>query len=257
VRNLNVTLMQCDLDWHDPPANRAHFERLLGQARGADLVLLPEMFATGFTMEPRACAEDPDGPSVQWLRTNAAELGAAIGGSLAMQVEGGFRNRFVLATPDGAVQHYDKRHLFRMAGEQHSYDAGNARIVFAWQGWRLCAQVCYDLRFPVWSRARGDYDALLYVANWPARRREHWRALLLARAIENQCFVIGVNRTGIDGKGIEYSGDSLVIDPWGRTLLDAGTREGAHAVMLEAATLAECREKFPVHLDADQFELRS
>jgi predicted amidohydrolase len=255
MRNLNIALVQTELTWQDPPANRARLERAVEEARGADLVLLPEMFATGFTMEPQACAEDMDGPTVEWLRAQAASTGAAVGGSLAMHVDGGYRNRFLLATPDGALQHYDKRHLFRMAGEQNHYVAGAERVVFAWQGWRLCAQVCYDLRFPVWSRNRGDYDALLYVANWPARRREHWRALLVARAIENQCFVLGVNRTGLDGKGIEYAGDSLVIDPWGRVLCDPQRREGVHAAMLEAATLEECREKFPVHLDADAFDL--
>lgn len=255
MRNLNIALVQTELTWHDPPANRARLERALAEARGADLVLLPEMFSTGFTMEPQACAEDMDGPTVAWLCEQSAALGAAVGGSLVIREGEGYRNRFLLATPDGRLQHYDKRHLFRMAGEQNHYVAGCERVIFEWQGWRLGAQVCYDLRFPVWSRNRGDMDALLYVANWPARRREHWRALLVARAIENQCFVVGVNRTGIDGKGVEYSGDSMVIDPWGHVLCDPLRREGVHEVMLEAATLDDCREKFPVHLDADAFEL--
>ncbi len=256
MRNLNVSLLQCDLVWHDPPANRARIGLQLAEARGADLVVLPEMFATGFTMEPAACAEDAGGPTVDWMRAQSKTLGAAVAGSLSVREGGAFRNRFYVVTPDDAVAHYDKRHLFRMAGEHQVYEAGAARRVVEWQGWRLCLQVCYDLRFPVFSRNRGDYDVLVYVANWPARRREHWRALLLARAIENQCFVIGVNRVGIDGKGVEYTGDSLVIDPWGRLLLDAASVPGLHEVMLEGTTLEDCREKFPVQLDADRFDLR-
>jgi len=255
VQDLSVTIFQQDLAWQDAPANRAHFGRLLPAAAGSALALLPEMFATGFTMEPAGCAEAPDGPTVQWLRGQAAQHGCAIAGSLAIGEAGAFRNRLLFARPDGMLQHYDKRHLFRMAGEHRSYVPGSERRVIGWAGWRLCPQVCYDLRFPVWSRNRGDYDALLYVANWPARRREHWRALLLARAIENQAWVIGVNRTGLDGKGVEYAGDSLVIDPWGRVVLDAGGAAGVHRVTLSAATLAECREKFPVHLDADAFRI--
>ncbi|MBP6382093.1 MAG: amidohydrolase [Pseudomonadales bacterium] len=255
MQDLSVTIFQQDLAWRDAPANRAQFERLLPAAAGSALALLPEMFATGFTMEPAGCAEALDGPTVCWLREQAARHGCAIAGSLAIEETGTFRNRFLLARPDGALAHYDKRHLFRMAREHLSYVAGSERRVIDWAGWRLCPQVCYDLRFPVWSRNRGDYDALLYVANWPARRREHWRALLVARAIENQAWVIGVNRTGVDGEGIEYAGDSLVIDPWGRLALDAGSAAGVHRVTLAAQTLAQCREKFPAHLDADAFRL--
>jgi omega-amidase len=255
MQDLKVAIFQQELAWQDPPANRAHFERLLPGARGAALALLPEMFATGFTMEPAGCAEAPDGPTASWLRAQAELLGCAIGGSLALCDGADFVNRFVLARPDGATESYDKRHLFRMGGEHLSYVAGGRRKVIEWAGWRLCPQICYDLRFPVWSRNRGDYDALLYVANWPARRRAHWRALLIARAIENQSWVIGVNRVGVDGKGIEYAGDSLVIDPWGVVVLDAGSEAGVHAATLSAATLAECRTKFPVQLDADAFRI--
>ena len=255
MQDLIVTIFQQDLAWQDAPANRAQFGHLLTAAAGSALALLPEMFATGFTMEPDACAEGMDGPTAGWLREQAARHGCAIAGSLAIEEGGAFRNRFLFARPDGALEHYDKRHLFRMAGEHRSYVPGSERCVVCWQGWRLCPQVCYDLRFPVWSRNRGDYDALLYVANWPARRREHWRALLVARAIENQAWVIGVNRTGVDGKGIEYAGDSMVIDPWGRVEFDAGSVACVHTATLSAAVLAECREKFPVHLDADAFRI--
>jgi predicted amidohydrolase len=255
MQDLKIAIFQQDLVWQDAPANRARFGRLLPAARGCALALLPEMFATGFTMEPGACAEDADGPTVDWLRAQAAACGCAVCGSLALRAGPGFRNRFLFARPDGALDHYDKRHLFRMAGEHHSYVAGAQRAVVAWQGWRLCLQVCYDLRFPVWSRNRGDYDALVYVANWPARRREHWRALLVARAIENQCWVVGVNRTGVDGKGVDYAGDSLVVDPWGRVELDAGSAAGVFTATLSAAALAECRARFPGHLDAAAFRI--
>jgi predicted amidohydrolase len=255
MRNLTIALLQTELVWEDPPANRVRLGTLLAEARGADLVLLPEMFATGFTMTPEHCAEETEGPTLAWMRAQAADLGALLAGSLAVREGAAYRNRLLFVDPEGKVAHYDKRHLFRMAGEHNSYAAGERRVVQSWQGWRLCSQVCYDLRFPVWSRNRGDYDVLLYVANWPARRREHWRTLLVARAIENQCYVIGVNRVGLDGKGIEYSGDSLVVDPWGRIVLDAGSRAGVHEALLEASVLEDCREKFPVHLDADAFDL--
>ena len=257
MQDLSVTIFQQDLAWQDAPANRAQFARLLPAAAGSALVVLPEMFATGFTMEPAVCAEDMNGASIGWMCERAARLDAAIGGSLVVREASGFRNRFVLARPDGALECYDKRHLFRMAGEHHSYLDGERRVLIEWRGWRLCPMVCYDLRFPVWSRNRGDYDVLVYVANWPARRREHWRALLLARAIENQAFVVGVNRVGVDGKGVDYAGDSLVIDPWGKVLLDAGSDAGVHALSLSAATLTECREKFPAHLDGDAFTVGS
>ena len=257
MRDLNLVLLQQTLMWQDPPVNRARFGALLDAVTGADLVLLPEMFSTGFTMEPAVCAEDMNGASIGWMCERAARLDAAIGGSLVVREASGFRNRFVLARPDGALECYDKRHLFRMAGEHHSYLAGERRVLIEWRGWRLCTMVCYDLRFPVWSRNRDDYDVLIYVANWPARRREHWRALLLARAIENQAFVVGVNRIGVDGKGVEHAGDSLVIDPWGKVLLDAGSDAGVHALSLSAATLTECREKFPAHLDGDAFTVGS
>ena len=255
MHDLSVVLLQQDLDWQDPPANRARFHRLLSQTVAGELAVLPEMFTTGFTMEPAVCAEAPDGPTVAWLREQAQRCGVAIAGSLALGEAGVFRNRLLFAHPDGTFEHYDKRHLFRMAGEQHHYAPGSVRRVVTWAGWRICLQVCYDLRFPVWSRNRRDYDALLYVANWPARRREHWRALLIARAIENQAWVLAVNRTGVDGKGVDYAGDSLVVDPWGRVVLDAGATPGVYRAALAAETLAQCHRTFPVHLDADAFTL--
>jgi omega-amidase len=255
MQDLRLTLLQQDLAWLDAPGNRARFAALLQSARGSHLALLPEMFNTGFTMQPQAWAETMDGPTVQWMREQAADLQLALGGTIAIREGAAYYNRFLFVRPDGAIEHYDKRHLFRMSGEHQAYSPGCLRRQLIWRGWRLSLQVCYDLRFPVWCRNRGDYDALLYLANWPSRRRGHWCALLRARAIENQAWVVGVNRIGVDGNGLDYSGDTLVIDPWGEVVLDAGADAGIHCVSLSASTLADCRERFPVHLDADAFSL--
>ena len=254
--NLRVTLIQADLAWQDPATNRrnlaAHFRGLAGHT---DLIVLPEMFTTGFSMAADSLAETMAGATVGWLREEAAAIGCAITGSLIVEENGRHYNRLVWATPDGNLAHYDKRHLFRMAREQEHYAAGNRRLVVELKGWRLCPLVCYDLRFPVGSRSRGDYDVLLYVANWPARRRAAWSALLRARAIENVCYVVGVNRVGKDGNGASYSGDSVALDFLGQVL--GGDRDGdfVETVVLDRESLATFRRDFPVHLDADDFEL--
>jgi predicted amidohydrolase len=256
--NLRVTMIQADLAWQDPATNRrnlaAHFRGLAGHT---DLIVLPEMFTTGFSMEADALAETMAGATVGWLREEAAAIGCAITGSLIVEEDGRHYNRLVWAMSDGNLAHYDKRHLFRMAREQEHYAAGNRRLVVELKGWRLCPLVCYDLRFPVWSRSRGDYDVLLYVANWPSRRRAAWSALLRARAIENVCYVVGVNRTGKDGNGVSYSGDSVTLDFLGQVL--GGDRDGdfVETVVLDRESLATFRRDFPVHLDADDFELRA
>ncbi|MBK6453097.1 MAG: amidohydrolase [Proteobacteria bacterium] len=256
--NLRVTMIQADLAWQDPATNRrnlaAHFRGLAGHT---DLIVLPEMFTTGFSMAADSLAETMAGATVGWLREEAAAIGCAITGSLIVEENGRHYNRLVWATPDGDIAHYDKRHLFRMAREQEHYAAGNRRLVVELKGWRLCPLVCYDLRFPVWSRSRGDYDVLLYVANWPARRRAAWSALLRARAIENVCYVVGVNRMGKDGNGASYSGDSVALDFLGQVL--GGDRDGdfVETVVLDRESLSTFRRDFPAHLDADDFELRA
>lgn len=258
ARAFTVALVQSTLVWHDPDANRAAFEAQLAPLAGrADLIVLPEMFTTGFTMEPEAVAEPPAGDTQLWLQARAKALDAAVTGSHACRDGDQHFNRLLWATPDGAVRHYDKRHLFRMAGEHERYSAGGELVVAHWRGMRCAPQVCYDLRFPVWSRRRAtyDYDLLVYVANWPTPRREAWRALLVARAIENQCYVVGVNRIGRDGKGLDYSGDSLVVDPRGRLLADARDAAGVVTATLDLAALSEFRDRFPAHLDADRFTL--
>ncbi len=254
--DLDIALVQTSLVWQDAAANRDHFQRLLQQARGADLVVLPEMFTTGFSMHSEHLAETEDGPTAQWLREQAAALEAVVCGSLIVRDEAGFhRNRLLWAQPDGQLLHYDKRHLFRMAGEHKHYSAGSRQAVFELKGWRVRPLICYDLRFPVWSRDASGTDLLLYTANWPAARRMHWNRLLPARAIENLCYVAAVNRIGEDGKGHAYSGDSQVLDFHGQLLLEARDGKGVFRVRLSAGDLEEHRERFPAHQDADDFEL--
>lgn len=256
MQDLTITLVQSPLAWHDPAANRQHFGGLLRALPGpTDLVILPEMFTTGFTMDTRAQAESMSGPTIEWLAAMAAELDAVICGSLVIEDGGRYFNRLVWMPPDGRHRHYDKRHLFRMAGEHEHFAAGRDRLITQLKGWRVCPLVCYDLRFPVFSRGADAYDLLLYVANWPAARRTAWRALLPARAVENQCYVAGVNRIGTDGKGIVYAGDSGVYDHLGQPLADLGGEDGQVTLTLSLQALARYREKFPAWRDADPFTL--
>lgn len=255
MRDLKVTLVQQPLAWQDADANRARFTELLAPLAGrTHLVVLPEMFTTGFTMAAARCAEDMGGPTVEWLRATAARLGAIVAGSLIVDDEG-YYNRLVWARPDGTLACYDKRHLFRMGGEHEHYASGSERVVLEAHGWRVLPLVCYDLRFPVWSRNRSDYELALYVANWPAARRLAWDTLLRARAIENLSYVVGVNRVGADGNGVDHAGGSVAVDPRGEVLADCGSLPAVATVTLSARALAEHRERFPAHLDADGFRL--
>lgn len=254
--DLDLALIQSELAWHDPAANRVHFQALFEQARGADLVVLPEMFSTGFSMDSAGLAEPEDGPTSQWLLAQAVQLQAVITGSLIIQTaDGSYRNRLLWARPDGSLAHYDKRHLFRMAGEHKHFAPGEEQVLLEIKGWQVRPLICYDLRFPVWSRDSHSTDLLLYTANWPAARRQHWNRLLPARAIENLCYVAAVNRVGEDGKGHPYSGDSQVLDFQGDSLLNAEAAAGVFRVRLSGAALAAYRERFPAYLDADDFRL--
>ena len=255
MRDLALTLIQCELAWEQPEDNRRQIGAVIdGLNRRTDLIVLPEMFTTGFSMNALANAEKPGGATEQWLQDVARRLDCAVSGSIAVHEGDAVYNRMLFATPRG-VQHYDKRHLFRLAGEDERYQPGKERVIVVWRDWRINLQVCYDLRFPVFSRNRDDYDLLLYVANWPARRRLHWRQLLIARAIENQACVVGVNRIGKDANGVDYSGDSLAIAADGELLLDRLNDNGAARVILDGAALQNYREKFPCQLDADGFQL--
>lgn len=258
MRDLKVSLVQSMLHWEDAAANRTMFGEKLRALKGAtDLVLLPEMFSTGFSMRSTELTESMDGPTVAWMREQARKIDAAIYGSIIIREGGRYFNRGLFVDPSGQITVYDKRHLFRFANENEHYSPGNARVAVAWRGWRILLQVCFDLRFPVFSRNRNDYDMILYVANWPEARRYPWSQLLIARAIENQCYVAGLNRVGMDGKGIHYTGDSVVIDPKGEVTAACETgREEVVTRLLPRATLDDFRAKFPVAMDADDFDLK-
>lgn len=271
--DLRVSLVQGATRWHDPEGNRAYYRDLIAPLHGTtDLVLLPETFTSGFSNDAIDRAETMDGPTVAWMREQATALDAAVCGSVQLRVaveeEGGgpterVFNRLLFATPGGDLWHYDKRHLFRYANEHERYAAGRDRLVVDWRGWRICPMVCYDLRFPVFSRNRYDvdragaldYDLLFYVANWPAARGDAWRTLLRARAMENLCFVAGLNRVGSDGNGIDYDGDSAVFDFLGRPISECRDMEVVATATLVGNELRAYRERFPAMLDADAFEL--
>jgi predicted amidohydrolase len=262
MQTLTVAVLQTSLHWQDSAANRAHFSELLPQALPADLIVLPEMFNSGFSMQAEVFAESMSGPTMQWLLEQAAQFDVAICGSLAIRLDAavdghaGIVNRLVFVQPSGDVEYYDKRHLFRMGQEHQHYQAGQQRKIVSFRGVRFLLQVCYDLRFPVFSRNCGDYDAILYVANWPQERSRIWSTLLAARAIENQAFVIGCNRVGQDGNQLNYSGDSVVLDFVGLPL--ASVPANAASVLkaqLDVLQLQHFRRQFPAALDADTFEL--
>ncbi len=257
MQNLRIALAQTELDWHNIDANIARFDTLLAPIAGrADLIALPEMFTTGFTMKPAGLAEGMDGRAVRGLRRWASGLGADVAGSAIIEEACRYYNRLLWARPDGSLSFYDKRHLFRMAGEDTLYSPGVHAPIIETAGWKVRPFICYDLRFPVWSRNVGTaYDVALYVANWPAKRAQHWKALLRARAIENQCYVVGVNRIGTDGNGVAYCGDSMVVDFSGEILLDAGGTEGMHTFELASDRLLDYRRAFPAWKDADPFTL--
>lgn len=254
---LKTLLVQAQLGWQDPDRNRDHLARLLASADGGfDLAVLPETFATGFLGDDGLADETMDGPTVDWMVARCREHACALAGS-AVIVENGHRyNRMILADASGVVAHYDKRHLFSYGGEDRRYSAGRERVTARLGRWRVNLQVCYDLRFPAWCRHRGDFDLQLVVANWPRKRIAHWSALLRARAIENQAWVVAVNRVGKDGHGIDYPGASVVHDPMGETVADLGGEETCRLVHLDLETVTRTRETFPFQNDADDFLLR-
>lgn len=264
MQDLRVSLVQADTLWHDPAGNRRLYAELLAPLAGrSDLVVLPETFTSGFSNEALASAEGMEGATVAWMLEQARVLDAAVTGSVQLRTGSGVYNRLLWATPDGSLRHYDKRHLFRMAREHERYAAGNDRLTVEWKGWRICPLVCYDLRFPVFIRnrfgveaeGRFDYDLLLFVANWPAARRNAWRTLLRARAMENLSYVLGVNRVGRDGNGLDYAGDSVALDFLGEPLVECGRQPQVVTAICSAVELATYRSKFPAHLDADAFRL--
>lgn len=255
---LRIAAVQSNLVWEDVEANLKGFSEKLNtlENKEIDLVVLPEMFATGFTMNPQKFAQPMHGSIVSWMIETAKKHNLHVAGSVAIADKKNFFNRLIWVSPEGKIQHYSKRHLFAYAGEDKKYSAGKTRVLVDLHGWQIMLNVCYDLRFPVWSRNDCNYTILLNVANWPERRAMHWKQLLVARAIENQAFVIGVNRIGEDGNGINHSGDSRIIDPLGNSLWEANAnKEEIHIAELQSKDLIETRERFPFLADRDKFRI--
>lgn len=256
MKNLSVALIQQEIVPNNPQHNLAVFSQSMASLDRVDLVVLPEVFTTGFCANARNYAEVVDGNAYQWMAEHAQALNAVVTGSLVIKEGDVYFNRLVWMRPDGSYAHYDKRHLFRMAGEHTRYAAGQERLLVELHGWKVLPLICYDLRFPVWSRNRGDYDLALYIANWPSARALHWNRLLQARAIENLSFVAGVNRVGCDENHQHYAGDSAIYGPAGEVVLHS-QETGCLTTILEAQLLQDYRAKFPAHMDADSFELKN
>lgn len=262
---MNITFIQTALAWEDRKKNLAHFENLFSSiSTPTDLIVLPEMFTTGFTMDPEKNAEENLGEGFQWMQKMAKEKNAVITGSIAVKEGTNYYNRLYWVEPNGKHDTYNKRHLFRMANEDKHYVAGSSKIIKQINEWKICPLICYDLRFPVWSRNKNqkskevswDYDVLIYVANWPEVRNYPWKQLLIARAIENQCYVVGVNRIGKDGNDFAHSGDSVVINPRGEIISKTKANEDSiETIKLDRAYLQDFRKIFPVGMDADDFGL--
>jgi omega-amidase len=254
--NLFVCLVQPEIIWEDIPGNLAELDHLIRSApEGTDLIILPETFSTGFTMRADRFAEERAGRAVSWMQKTAREQNATVTGSLIIRENGRVYNRLYWVSPGGIEGHYDKRHLFRMGREDKHFESGGQRELFALGTFRFMPQICYDLRFPVFARNRDDYDVLFYVANWPAPRHPVWETLLRARAIENQAYVIGVNRAGVDGEGVDHLGGTCVIDPAGRVEAILDHRPGILHCTIELKKIREFREKFPVWKDVDRFTI--
>lgn len=255
---MNISIIQTDLYWESPSKNREMFDEKISTIESdIDLIVLPEMFSTGFSMSPENLAEKWPGPTVKWMQRVATSKKVALAGSLIVEDSGKYFNRLVFVHPDGTFDQYDKRHLFRMSGEHNNYDFGNKRVIVKYKDFRILLLVCYDLRFPVWSRNQNDYDMILIVANFPEARRYAWNNLLPARAIENQCYVVACNRAGKDGNGVIYTGDSQIIDPEGKIIALANPNENQIiSLNINIQGVLDFRSSFPAHLDADDFNIQ-
>ena len=253
---LNICLLQCDLHWEDAEGNRNQIADYLAAVEGVDIIILPEMFSTGFSVESTHLAETMEGETVAWMKSMSHKKNSVLCGSMMINENGNVYNRLLWVEPNGLIQHYDKRHLFSLIDEQKYFTAGTERLIIEYKGWKICPLICYDLRFPVFSRNDVNYDLCFYVANWPDKRIAAWDTLLKARAIENQTYVIGLNRVGIDGYKAEYSGHSQVIDPKGDIIASAPENEiGLVELTLSKSHLETLRERLPFLDDRDQFEL--
>ena len=260
-QNLTISLVQSSLFWEDAASNRQMLEQKISSIREkTELVILPEMFSTGFSMRPEHLAETMEGATIEWMKRMAASKKIILTGSVIIKDGGQYFNRLVWMLPNGQYGVYDKRHRFGFADEDQHYEAGSKRLIASVKGWKVNLLVCYDLRFPVWSRQtpgeEPEYDLLVYVANWPEKRSHAWRTLLQARAIENQCYVAAVNRVGEDGKGIQYTGDSMIVDPLGE-IICTGNEDNIYTATIDKEHLTKVRQKFPFLKDADAFKIIS
>jgi len=251
---LDIAIIQTELHWENPELNREHFTKLIdGIGSQIDLIILPEMFTSGFSMNAAALAEDAEGPTLTWMKNKAIALSSYITGSIIFKHGHAYYNRLIWMRPDGTYIHYDKRHLFSFAGEDKAFTAGTDRVIAECFGWRIILNICYDLRFPVFMRNQDDYDCLLFVANWPSKRSSHWKTLLHARAIENLSYVIACNRVGTDDNGLTYSGDSAIIDPDGIAVTALSTKAQVILGSLHKSRLKNHRSTYPFAQDADEF----
>lgn len=257
MEKLKITMIQSGILWKDIDGNLKNFgNKINGINETTDIVVLPEMFTTGFVMEPEKYAEKMDGKAVNWMKETAKINNVMLIGSMIIEEDLKFTNRLIVAYPNGETDYYDKRHLFSLAGENRFFTSGNKRLIIDYKSWKINTLICYDLRFPVWSRNQDDYDVLIYVANWPASRSFHWKILLQARAIENQSYIIGVNRIGNDGNNTPHSGDSCAFDPYGKNMCNINpNQEIIETIVLEKEYLNNIRKSFPFHTDKDKFAL--
>jgi len=258
MEDLKVTTIQTPLHWQDPNTNKEMFESYFQKIDETDLVILPEMFTTGFSMEAELLAEEMSGPTINWMKIQSKNISAVITASLIIKEDNKYYNRLIWMRPDGTYEQYDKRHLFAMAGEHKYYTPGLQKLIVELKGWRVCPLICYDLRFPVWARNKDEYDLLIYTANWPEKRASDWKVLLQARSIENQAYTIGVNRSGTDGKGYKYSGDTTVIAPGPKGVIFHTIDEvnfTTHHLLVD--DLITTRQKLPFLIDRDEFVIRN
>jgi omega-amidase len=256
MQNLKIALIQTEIHWENIDKNISMFSRKLDKLiEKIDLVVFPELFTTGFTMNVEENSESMNGKAVSFLKKYSKKLNAGISGSIIVKSGDKFFNRLILCLPDGKIHYYDKRHLFRMGNENLVYSNGNKHLIVRINNWRVAFFICYDLRFPVWCRNNNNYDLAVFVANWPEVRTYPWKSLLIARAIENQCYVVGVNRTGRDGNGIKYSGESVILSPVGKYIMNTTYKMGNYTAELEKEILEDYRERFPVYKDADKFKI--
>jgi predicted amidohydrolase len=254
--NLSIIIVQYNVAWHDIRQNLIKIDRMLNQMiKPVDLILLPEMFATGFTMQPELFSDTDQSDVVEWMKKLAFSKNAVIVGSYPCKEKKKHYNRLLCGMPDGNIDYYDKRHLFAIGDENLHYIKGNKRKTFIYKNWKFLPLICYDLRFPLWSRNDCGYDLLIYTSNWPASRNEAWEVLLKARAIENQCYVVGVNRIGSDGRNIDYIGNSQIISAKGEIIAQLDDTEQVVAIELSRRELNEYREKFPILKDRDSFKI--